>query len=192
MIVALSFWLVSACVDTETNDLGTGFDYYLGEFLQNHLEDNHAMHRLIEEGLATSLFDSNDKQIFYKKIQCLQDAYQERPDLSRRFKRLDGRMQREFQARLEAAKERRWIATAIGVGAGALIGIPIGYALKSRLGAQALWISIPATALAGGATGFLLGDLLYVPAFSYQPQFSEREFDRELDAIDHLIEESLP
>lgn len=163
------------------------FNYYLGEFVENNLEDQHPMQAYVETKLAESIFDTTDEAKFKKRIQSLQNAFRQYPDHLLRFDRLDTRLQQNFNAKLKRAKRIRWISAAGGAALGALVAIPVGKQLGSQLGAKALLISIPVGALAGAGAGFLLADLLAMPSYEYDSSGISPDLDLGMEEIERAL-----
>lgn len=162
------------------------FDFYWGEFTDHYLEQSHGMKGLIEDGLAESLFFTTSEQDFRFYIRELQLFLQQNPDRLADFRRLDRKLQREFEKRLEHAHKKRWLYSAGGAVAGALLALPAGQLLPATLGSAArLWIALPIGIVAGGGLGFLLGHLLESPAYAY----SEGVLLEDLEWIEDELED---
>lgn len=145
-----------------------GFEFYLGEFLQNELEPTHEMKNIIRDGLAESILSASSESEFRQFIVKLQQSVQQYPDRRQDFERLNRSLDREFKELVKRGKRKRWLYAAGGAVVGAVIGIPIGKALGAKLGSKIIYLSIPLAALAGGGMGFLLGDYLSLPSYDLQ------------------------
>src|SRR5262249_29461448 len=144
----------------------TDFDFYLQEMVSHELAPDAPMSRLIYEYLVEATFDTNSENVFKERLQRLAQAQQDHPDRMGRFQSLDRYLQREFEKKLKSAKTKRLIYAGAGAVIGALVAIPIGRAIHS--GAQSLLIAIPSGALVGAGVGFLLGNLLAMPHYTYE------------------------
>lgn len=162
-------------------DGSESFEFYLGELVTNRLDAKHGMIPLIERGIIESIFESHEKVVFLQRLNDLQIALQKHPELYQNFVQIDRGMAREFEERLAKAKRKRLYYSAGGVLVGALVGIPIG---KAFGGGKALWISIPASALAGGGAGFLLGDLLAMPKYEFLRGQLVEDLEFELEQLE--------
>lgn len=165
MVLVLSSFLLisfsSALWDNYEQD--QSFHFYLGEFVENKLPENHPMLSFIEDSLAEEMFNTNNSQLFKERIRKIQAAYRSNPNYITRFDQLDRRLEDTFQEKLKRAKRIRWLSAAGGAIIGALIAIPVGKQINSK----ALWIAVPTAALAGGGLGYLLADLLAMPDYDY-------------------------
>lgn len=142
------------------------FEFYLGEFLQNELQDQHAMKKIIREGLVQSILSASSESEFRQFIVRLQEGLRQYPDRRQEFERLDRSLDREFKDLIQKGKRKRWLYAAGGAVVGAIIGVPIGKGLSSKLGTKIIYLTIPLAAVAGGSMGFLLGDYLSLPSYS--------------------------
>jgi len=148
------------------------FDFYYGDFLNFDMKIEDPLAVLITHRLAEAVFSTTDGSEFKKRIQFLLDARQENPDKLDRFVKLDRILETEFDTRLKQAKQKRILYSEVGAVVGAIVAIPAGLLIGSQfssLGAKVLLIAIPIGALSGAGAGFLLGDLLAIPHYHYEP-----------------------
>jgi len=170
-ILKLSLSLVLLCkleVYASPESGNEAFDFYFGEFIGNHLSTGHGMKRIIEEGLAASVFSSNSEREFMRFLEILDQAVRQYPEHYDSFRRVDRLMAAEFQRRVNYAKEKRLIYSAAGAVIGAAVALPVGGLLQGSLGKKALWIAVPTGVLAGGGAGFLLAHLRHMPKYHYE------------------------
>jgi hypothetical protein len=188
LAAVFSFAMISQTPDIEDVTGNEAFDFYFGEFILHELEGRHGMRRIIEEGLAKAVFSTNDSDQFYRFLHVLKEAMLEHPERLKSFQRLDRLMGLEFEIRMKKAKRMRWLYTAGGALAGALIAIPVGKVLSNttKLGRAALVIAIPSGILAGGGAGFLLGHLLAVPHYQYEAGDLSEDIGFHLDELEAL------
>jgi hypothetical protein len=175
--------IIGAASSSQASDLD--FEYYFKEYQSHYLEDSDPMIKLIERRLAESIFNTSQETEFKRRIHSIQSLVDERPESAQSLRRLNRLLQEEFSDRLKRARQKRWIYTAGGSLVGALIAIPIARGIQA--GTQALWIAIPAGALAGGGLGFLLGHLLEMPQYEYSSTLITEDLDQALQSIEDLL-----
>jgi len=166
-VLGFALGLVGAAPVDSENDKQSAFDFYLEELLAHEMSADAPMSRLIEDYLVEATFDTTSGDIFKDRLRKIQRAVKDRPDRIGRFQRLDDRFSDVFRAKLSEAKHQRMIYTAAGAVVGALVAIPVGRAINKS--AQVLWISIPAGAALGAGAGYLLGNLIVMPDYTYDP-----------------------
>lgn len=142
------------------------FDFYLKELVSHEMAADAPMAKLIRDYLAEAVFDTTSEKVFRDRLRQIQQSLQENPNRLDRFKSLDSALSRSFEARLESAKQKRLIYTAAGAVVGALVAIPVGRVIGGST--KALLIAIPSGALLGAGAGFLLGQLVAMPHYTYE------------------------
>ena len=85
---------------------------------------------------------------------------------------------------MKKAKKLRWYFTAGGVLAGMVVAFPIGKFIGKS--AKAIAIAIPVGAVLGGGAGFLLGDLLHMPDYYYEPGSVTDDLQLIYDELDDM------
>ena len=168
--LVLSVGSLTAAPPEDASD-DDAFEYYLGEFLTYEMDVKHPMAILIANRLAEAVFSTSKRAIFYGRIDRLRSAIKEHPAKYRRLVDLDRRLTKAFSIRIKEAKKKRLYYAIGGSAIGAVVAIPLGRIIGSQfsqIGSKALWIAIPTGALAAGGLGFLLGNLLHVPDYSYE------------------------
>ncbi len=163
----------------------TAFEFYLKEFESNYLTKDDPMLKLIENRLAESVFETSDQAEFQRRLSRISELYRLRTDHAQSFKRLDRALKREFEDRLHKAKRRRWLYAAGGALVGALVSIPIAKAISAQ--SSALWIAIPVGALSGAGAGFLLGNLMETPKYSYASGMLSGDIEQGIRDLDELM-----
>lgn len=160
------------------------FDYYLTEFSGHYLTESHPMAQLIEERLATSLFETSSKSEFLDRIYRLNESFKQRPERLSRFSKLNDLLQKAFQTRLAQARTFRRRSAVVGAIAGALLAIPIGKQLGTT---KTLWLAVPTGMIAGAGVGFLLGHFLSYPSYEFSDELIARDVDIELEEIENNL-----
>lgn len=179
MIAALLLSLsIFSAVDEETAS-DDEFTFYLTEFAQHELPKGDAMAQLITDRLVDATFNTANTASFKNHIQQLKVMAKANPIKADRFASLDTRLAAAFEEKLKAAQHKRLFYTAGGAVVGAIVGIPIGNFLSTStsMGSRIMLISIPAAALAGAGAGYLLGGILEVPDYTYEPGTMTRDLD---------------
>lgn len=169
MIIAIAFALQifaspQGDLDRELTDVD--FNFYLRELVDNELSSDSPMANLIYDYLVEATFDTTSESVFRSRIDALHRAQQENPDKIQRFLALDKRLARSFDKKMAESKTKRLLYAGAGAVVGALIAIPIGRAIQP--GMKVLLIAVPAGALLGAGAGYLLGDLLAMPNYTYE------------------------
>jgi hypothetical protein len=161
--------LIAATPTNEWNDFQADaeFNFYLGEFLENHLDEFHPLQVLIEDRLVESFFSSTNEKLFRERLKKLNAAFENNPSALLKFEILNQALQEAFREKVAKAKRTRWIMTTSGAVIGALIAIPIGRWVGPTTLGPALALSIPVGALSGAGAGFLLSELLYMPRYRF-------------------------
>ncbi|PIR22195.1 MAG: hypothetical protein COV44_09265 [Deltaproteobacteria bacterium CG11_big_fil_rev_8_21_14_0_20_45_16] len=159
------------------------FNLYYIEFTENYLEPKHGMKNIIEKSLAEAVFSSNDETQFKNFIRLLKNASESAPERNKDFRRLDRLLATEFETRMENAKSIRWIYSAAGAIAGAVVAFPIG---KMVAGGRYLLLALPAGALAGAGAGFLLSDLINMPHYRYSEGDLTDDVNSKLNELDDI------
>jgi hypothetical protein len=171
IVLSLAYLLSGASIDeAPTGD--SNFDYYFGEFTTYEMKSDQPMGKLITERLAASMFDTTDEKTFRTRIQLLLNSEKENPDKTERYLKLDSYLSAQFESRLKEAKHKRLVYTAVGAVVGAVIAIPAGLMIGPKvtsMGTKVLLLTIPIGALAGAGAGFLLGNILAMPKYDYEP-----------------------
>ncbi len=185
--LALGLTLVA---QTGSNESATGneeFDFYFGEFVTFEVSEKEPqLGNLIMDRLAESMFNTNNGETFRTRLALLKKAYYDHPLKRMRFNALDARLQVMFESKMKAAKRKRWIYTASGALAGALIAIPIGKVIASSASTvRLLTIAVPIGAVTGAGAGYLLGSLLAMPKYEFTPG----SLTTDLEVRDQLISE---
>lgn len=186
-IFALTLSLLTGIDDELGDDLD--FTFYLSEFATSELPKGDPMQQIIVDHLVESVFNTTREDTFQQHIRLLKSTAKSNPDKADRFSTLDSRLKVEFDKKMKEAKQKRLIYTAGGAVAGAVLGIPVGKMLSNAtsMGSKILYLTVPAGALAGAGAGYLLGDLIAVPNYSYEPG----TMTRDLELVQQEIEEDL-
>ncbi len=142
------------------------FDFYVQELVAHELPDSDPMVPLIERGLVDAIFNTTKEAVFKDRLRKVHQLAREHPDRIERFDRLDRQFSQAFELKLKEAKRKRTIFTLGGAVAGAIVAIPVGRLISKST--QALLIAIPVGALVGAGAGYLLGDLVAMPDYSYE------------------------
>lgn len=168
MLLSLAIGISSPTLENEEAD--AAFNFYLKEMVQHAMAVDAPMANLIEKYLVEATFDTTSESVFKTRLRAIQATLEDHPDKIDRFQNLDSKFQRAFDKKISAGKQKRLIYTAAGAAAGAaigaVIGVPVGKAMGT--GTKALFISVPTGALVGAGAGFLLGDIVAMPDYSYE------------------------
>lgn len=180
MVLGLSLSL-AADIDVEKEEADAEFNFYLREMVVHQMSADAPMAELIFQSLVDATFNTTKESIFRERIHSLQKTLQDHPDKADRFDKLDREFTRVFQKKVDEAKKKRFIYAISGAVIGAVVGIPVGKAISST--SKILFITIPAGALLGAGAGFLLGNLLAMPQYSYESGMVSHWDLKEIDDV---------
>ncbi|MGA0162911.1 MAG: hypothetical protein ACO3LE_01495 [Bdellovibrionota bacterium] len=143
------------------------FNFYLGEFIENNLDELHPLQVLIQDRLVENFFETSDQKVFQSRLRKLNQAFENHPKALLRFESLNEALYEEFNQKIKKAKTMRWIFTAGGAAAGALVAFPVTKMFARKAARSILLLSVPLGAISGAGAGFLLSDFLFMPDYQF-------------------------